>query len=159
MSLNILVFGPQVKVISENTRTGDLQRKRIEIRGELEKLGHHVKYAEDLVDPDIPGEMGNPFIQELMIMNDYDLIVTLVDSPGSITEATAIAMRPDLARKASLFVDSDHREGLVAQTCNFAEYLGADFQTYSYPEDLTECHLLGFVKDKVNKLQIIKYLS
>lgn len=157
--LKILVFGPQIKAISTDERTRNLQLKRIQIREELETLGHHVRYAEDLVNPDLPGQTSNVFLQEIVIMNEYDLVVTLVGSPGSIVEATVIAKEPALARKASLFVDFDHSEGLVAQACNFAKQLGADYRTYQYPEDLVNCHLLGFVKEKVEKVQIVKYLS
>jgi hypothetical protein len=158
-SLKILVFGPQVKALSEDERTMHLQLKRIQIRKELESLGHHVRYAEELVDPDLPGDTNNAFLQELVIMPEYDLIVTLVCSPGSNAEATAIAMKPALAQKASLFVDYDHREGLVASVCSLAQQLGADYRTYQYPEDLVDCHLLGFVKDKIERVQIVKYLS
>jgi len=159
ISLKILVFGPQVKSLSEDERTKNLQLKRIQIREELETLGHHIKYAEELVDPDLPGETNNTFLQEIVIMSEYDLIVTLVGSPGSITEATAIAMKPALAQKASLFVDHDHRDGLAASACSLAQQLGADYRTYQYPEDLVDCHLLGFVKEKVKNVQIVKYLS
>ena len=159
ISLKILVFGPQVAALSKDERTRNLQLKRIQIRDELERLGHHVRYAEDLVEPDLPGEFSNAFLQEIVIMTEYDLIVTIVDSPGSITEATMIAGKPDLARKASLYVDHEHRGGLVAQACDFAKSLGADYQTYKYPEDLVDCHLLGYVKDKVKNVQIVKYLN
>jgi len=157
--LKILVFGPQVKTLSGDERTRNLQLKRRQIRSELEILGHHVRYAEDLVEPDLPGKTCNAFLQEIVIMHEYDLIVTLVDSPGSIVEATTIARTPILAQKASLFVDFDHREGLVAKTCDLAKQLGADYKTYQYPKDLVECHLLGFVKEKIEKVQIVKYLS
>lgn len=157
--LKILVFGPQVKTLSDHERTRNLQLKRKQIREELEIVGHYVQYAEDLVDPDLPGQLCNVFLQEIVLMNEYDLIVTLVDSPGSICEATAIAMRPSLAQKASLFVDFEYSEGLVAKACDSAKQCGADYRTYKYPEDLIDCHLLGFVKEKIKNVQIVKYLS
>lgn len=159
IALKILVFGPQVKTLSADERTRNLQLKRKQIRCELETLGHHVRYAEDLVDPDLPGATCNVFLQEIVIMTEYDLIVTLVDSPGSIAEAIAITMNPALAQKASLFVDFDHRGGLVANACDLAKKLGADYRNYQYPEDLVDCHLLGFVKEKIENVQLVKYLS
>lgn len=158
IKLNILVFGPQVHTISTDVRTSKLQNKRIEIRGKLEAMGHHVRYAEDLVDPSIDGAAGNAFLQELVIMKEYDLIVNIVGSPGSIAEATAVSMRPQLAQKCSLFLDSEHVNGLVAQVCKNAEDVGAHFKLYQYPADLDDCHLFGFVKDRVEKLQKIMYL-
>jgi len=156
--LKILVFGPQVHTPSAELRTAKLQSKRIEIRGKLEGLGHHVKYAEDLVDHNLDGPAGNMFFQELVIMKEYDLIVTIVDSPGSIAEATAIALKPALAQKASLFLDSDFVNGLVGAACRNAKDIGAHFETYTYPTDLDDCHLFGYILDRVSKLQKVKYL-
>ena len=158
IKLKILVFGPQVHTPSSDERTARLQNKRREIRGKLEDAGHHVKYAEDLVDPDLTGAAGNAFFQELVIMREYDLIVTIVDSPGSIAEAAVIACKPDLAQKSSLFLDSAYSGGLVGQACKNAEDIGAHFQPYEYPRDLDECHLLGYVMDRVSKIQKMKFL-
>jgi hypothetical protein len=158
IKIKILVFGPQVHTPSPDPRTAKLQNKRIEIRARLEAQGHDVKYAEDLVDPSLAGPAGNPFFQELVIMREYDLIVTIVDSPGSIAEATAMAMKPHLAQKASLFLDQAYSTGLVHATCKNAEDLGAHFQTYEYPGDLDNCHLLGFISTRVVKIQKMKYL-
>ena len=158
IKLKILVFGPQVHTPSPIERTAKLQNKRREIRQKLEAEGHLVKYAEDLVDPNLPGAGGNAFFQELVIMMEHDLIVTIVDSPGSITEATAIAMKPLLAQKSALFLDNDHIGGLVGSACKNAEDIGAHFKTYAYPADLDECHLFGYILDRVGKIQKMKYL-
>ena len=158
ISLKILVFGPQVHTLSSNERTAKLQKKRMDIRERLEELGHEVRYAEDIVDPNISGPTGNAFFQEIFIMREYDMIVTLVDSAGSIVEATLIAREPLLARKASLFLDAEYRDGLVGTACHNAETLGAHYQLYEYPRDLDDCHLLGFVKTRVESFQMMKYL-
>ncbi len=155
IKLNILVFGPQVDPLSTDERTRNLQLKRIQIRDELEKLGHNAKYAEELVDP----TLGNVVIQEELIMKEYDLIVNLVGSPGSIIETGLIAGRPHLAQKAQLFMDSAHSGGLVAEGCRLAKELGAYFREYTYPTDLTDCHLLSFVKERVSAVQKIRYLT
>lgn len=158
--LNILVFGPQVHTLSENDeRTRNLQNKRIEIRDELEKLGHNVKYAEDIVDPNLSGPASNATLQEIAIMKEYDFIVVIVDSPGSHVEVTLISIKPSIAQKSSLFLDSDHSQGLVAEACRLAEIGGAKFSTYQYPNDLTECHLLGAIKHRAQEIQTIIYLS
>jgi len=156
--LKILVFGPQVHTPSTEERTAKLQKKRIEIRQELEALGHLVKYAEDIVDPSIDGAPGNVFFQELLIMGEYDFIITIVDSPGSITEAGVIASNPVFARKSSLFLDSAYAGGLVSQACENAANMGANFQTYDYPAALDDCHLLTHILDRASAIQMIKYL-
>ena len=133
--------------------------KRIEIRSELEKLGHNVKYAEDVVDPNLPSPHSNIFFQEIVIMAEYDLIFNIVDSPGSIAEATLIALKPTLAQKAALFLDNSYSEGLTAEACRAAKIIGADFNTYEYPKDLQECNLLTFIIERVAKAQFVKLLS
>lgn len=159
MPLKILVFGPQVVSLSSDVRMRRLQEKRIEIRQELESTGYTVNYAEDLVDPSLTGATANAVIQELVIMADYDYIVTLVDSPGSIVEATLISLKPALAQKAALYLDKAYVNGLAGETCRLAEKFGAHFKTYNYPEDLTDCHLLGFIRDRAETIQLMKYLS
>ena len=157
--LNILVFGPQVTVLSADERTLNLQNKRIQIRQRLEDLGHNVKYAEDMVDPNLPSPKNNAFLQEIVIMAEFDLIFNVVDSPGSITEAALIASKPNLSQKASLFLDSQFTGGLPAEACRAAQYLGADFNTYIYPTDLVDCNLLTFILERVSKAQFVKLIS
>lgn len=155
ISLNILVFGPQTATPSSDARTQKLQKKRVEIKEHLEKLGHTAKFAEELVDPALPESF---LVQEHVIMHEYDLIVTLVESPGSIVETTLIATHPRLANKAALFMDKDFTHGLPADTCRSAAMIGAFYQEYQYPDDLEKCHLLGFVDDRVSKMRLIKFL-
>lgn len=159
ISLNILVFGPQVHTNATDTRTRHLQEKRREIRQELEAKGHNVRYAEELVVPNLPDPEHNAFIQELVIMQEYDLIVNLVDSPGSISEATMIAMKPKLASKAALFIDEAHSGGLVAQACSTAKALGAYTHHYTYPGDLIDCHLLTHITRRAAQIRLAKYLA
>ena len=85
--------------MSTDPRTLNLQNKRIQIRQELEKLGHNVKYAEDEVDPNLPSPQNNAFLQEIVIMREYDLIFNLVDTPGTINETGLIASRPGFIAK------------------------------------------------------------
>lgn len=159
IKLKILVFGPQVHTPSGEERVAKLQAKRIQIREHLEADGHIVAYAEDLVDPSIGVPGGDAFFQELVIMREYDMIVNIVDQPGSIVEATMIAMKTHLAAKSMLFQDAAYAGGLVAQACNSARDLGAHLQSFQYPQDLDECHLLGHVANRVRLVQKMKYLA
>lgn len=153
--LNILVFGPTLRTMSSDEETRNLQMKRAQIKENLSLLGHNVQYAEDLVDP----SLGNMVFQEQIIMRDYDLIITIVGSPGSLIETAVISQKAELAQKSQLFLDSRHTEGLAAEACRLAKDMGAFFQEYEYPEDLTECHLLGFAKERVRKAQLVRYFE
>ncbi len=157
--LSILVFGPEVKTVSSKPRTRNLQNKRKEIRTALECLGHNVKYAEDLVDTSLVGPSANVVVQEFGIMEEYDFIVNLVDSHGSIVEATMISNKQLLAQKSSQYIDKDHEDGLVMRVLELAEVLGGHIHKFKYPEDLTECHLLTHIKSRVEKIQVLKYIG
>lgn len=159
VQLDILVFGPQVTTMSTDPRTLSLQKKRMQIKDELISLGHNAKYAEELVDPTLTGPDGNAMFQELLIMESYDLVINVVDSPGSIVEATMIAGQPAIAQKSALFMDGNYVGGLVHSTCLQAAEFGAHYQNYVYPTDLDDCHLLGFVLNRVRITQKKKYLS
>ncbi|MBY2937192.1 hypothetical protein [Rhizobium leguminosarum] len=153
IKLNILVFGPTLKAVSTDESTRHLQDKRRQIRDELALLGHNVQYAEDLVDP----SLGNMVFQEQIIMREYDLIITLVGSPGTIVEATMISQKSELAQKSQLFLDSRFTDGLTAEACRLAHDIGAFYLEYEYPKDLVECHLLGYAKERVHKAQLVRY--
>lgn len=145
--------------MSDNERTKNLQLKRIQIRKALEASGHFVKYAEDLVDPNLPSPQNNAVLQEIVIMAEIDLIINVVDSPGSIVELGLIANKSSLSQKSTLFLDASYSTGLVAEQCLLAVELGANFETFNYPEDLVQCNLLGFVKERVEKTQFAKLFS
>jgi len=92
-------------------------------------------------------------------MSEFDVIITLVGSPGANMEAGIIATNPTHAKKSQMFMDAAHTNGLVAEGCRLAEEMGAFFKEYRYPEDLTDCHLLGYVMERIKTVQMIKYLS
>jgi len=159
IKLDILVFGPSAKIMSSDERTRNLQNKRLEIRDRLVDQGHNATFAEDIIDSGMNEAHNNPFIQELFIMSEYDMIVNIVDSPGTIMEASVPARDPKIAQKTTLFLNEEYSEGLVYDACKTAELLGACFKNYLYPNDLIECHLLGAVMERVNKAILIKLLS
>lgn len=92
--LDILVFGPQVDPLSTDERTRNLQLKRIQIYETLAAEGHNARYAEELVDP----SLGNMLYQEELLMSEFDVIITLVGSPGANMEAGIIATNPGHAQ-------------------------------------------------------------
>lgn len=153
IKLKILVFGPQVEPLSTDVETRELQLKRIQIKDALVDAGHFARFAEDLVVSGL-----NAMVQEKVMMQNFDLVIVLLGSHGANSEATIIADNPDLAMKAQLFLDSRHVDGFVHEVCKNAEIHGAHFKSYQYPQDLTECHLLGFAKERVSVAQQRAYL-
>ncbi|MGX1928337.1 hypothetical protein [Flagellimonas sp. 2504JD4-2] len=157
--ITILVFGPQIVELSSDEKTRKLQDKRVQIRKELESLGHFVRYAEDVTDNSLPEPFNNMLMQEILIMNQYELIINLIESNGTVSEATLIALKPEFAKKSTLFINSDYEDGFTVQACRLAEFHGAEFNTYEYPNDLDDCNLLGFIMKKVEMVQFVKMVS
>lgn len=156
IKLDILVFGPQTRVTSKDERTRKHQLKRIEIREALEAEGHNVRFAEDEVDPSIGA---NTMLQEEVLMREFDMIINIIDSPGSILEAGWITRSPKLAPKSQLFLDEDFTDGLVAEACRLGARMGAHFHEYKYPDALDHCHLLGYARQRVEDVQMMKFLD
>lgn len=153
--LKILVFGPQVENPSADQRISNLQTKRRDIKKALVELGHHAKYAEDLVMVKLDSPDLNSFEEELRIIEEYDIIISLVETPGTLVELGVIANQKEFAEKTHIFMDEDLHGGLAESACLYAETNGAIFSRYEYPADLVECHLLGKVKDTVRQLQLL----
>jgi hypothetical protein len=159
ITLKILIFGPDSKGISTDVRVNALKKKRVEIRDHLINEGHKAVFPEDIVDPNAAPPMNNPAIVENLLMKEYDIIINLVETPGSLVEAGKISEHPYLAAKALLFIGDDYCAGFPYATCQQAEQIGAKLSTFSYPNDLTQCHLLTKIADMINKIQLVKFYS
>ncbi len=157
--LSVLVFGPALDRDPENEFVRELQRKRRDIRLALEQDGHDVRYGEEVVKPDLPPPTDNPLLQELLLMRAFDLIVVLVHTPGTIAEATCVALRPELAPKAVLFIWDQHHGGFAWNACRLAENLGAVLSEFVFPADIQDCHLLTRILERARGIQMGKALS
>jgi hypothetical protein len=151
--LNILIFGPQTTNFSSDPRILALQHKRIEIRQALQDNGYFVKDAEELVDRSLPPPMNNIYMQEKVLLQEFDIVVVLVETPGTQVELGLVASRPDLAAKACIFLSDSYLDGFAAEACAAAAACGADYSTYRHPDDLRDCHLLGKVREKIDRLR------
>ncbi len=147
--LAILVWGP-------GASAGDLYRKRLQIRDELRRLGHAAFFSEDLVNsaPDSLSQKGIEFLQA----QAADLIVVMQASYGSVAEVHDFASFRVVNSKMLIFIDQAAKDGYSYQGA-LAELraLYNNVETYKYPEDIVECHLLTKVIEKVNVYQMVKY--
>jgi len=159
--LTILLFGPQLKVPSDNEHDLRLQDKRRQVKLDLEGNGHVVVLIEDEIDGSLPPPLNNSWVQELTILQEldrYDLIVSLVHSPGTNIELGVISSKREVAAKSHLFLSSAYKGSAAHEACLAAQLQGAVFSEYEYPKDLLECHLVGMVRAKVHAVQIGKFL-
>ena len=156
--LRVLVFGPYPVGPLPDPFFEALRRKRLEIQAALQGQGHAADFPENLVDPSLPPPFDNAWLQEQLLMRDYDLIVLLVGSPGANVELGAISTNPALCQKSQLFLCVDHKGGAAEEACRLATTFDARLQEFIYPDDLTKCHLVAAVDGIVRKLQAAKAL-
>lgn len=147
--LAILVWGP-------GASAGDLFQKRLQIRDELRRRGHAAFFSEELENsaPESLSQKGIEFLQA----QAADLIVVMQASYGSVAEVHDFAEHRVINFKFLIFIDEKATDsysyrGALAEL----KTLYNNVETYKYPEDIRECHLLTKVMEKVNVLQMVKY--
>lgn len=152
--LAILVFGPTPKAATDPAHPSyKLAKKRIEIRDRLRAEGHDAEFPEDLLQGTNTPPQGQVLLYEEVLVANNDLVVMIVDSPGSNTELGYFSGKTTLAEKTQAFINSAYRGGLPDDTCHALRDLGGVTHYYDYPDDVDKCHLWGMVSQLVNKLQ------
>ncbi|MBI5302363.1 MAG: hypothetical protein HY868_09510 [Chloroflexi bacterium] len=147
--LVILVWGP-------GASAGDLYRKRLQIRDELRRLGHAAVFSEELAGGS-PAEMSQKGI-EFLQAQAADLIVVMQTSYGSVAEVHDFASYRIVNFKMLIFIDERAQDGYSYRgALTELKTLYNNVETFKYPDDITQCHLLRKVIEKVNVLQMVKY--
>lgn len=158
--LAILVFGPAPHIAGDPSASSHkLALKRIEIRDKLRAEGHIAEFPEDLLVGTNKPPKGMLLRYEEVLASTHDLVVMLVESPGSNNEIGYFAAKTDLAQKTQAFIDKRYIGGLAEDTCHSLIDLGGEFEHYQYPDDLDHCHLWGAIKKLVEILQRRKLYS
>ena len=147
--LVILVWGP-------GASAADLYQKRLQIRDKLRELGHAAMFSEDLA-----GSTSDHFSQkgiEFLQAQAADLIVVMQTSYGSVAEVHDFASYRIINFKMLIFIDERAQDGYSYRgALTELKTLYGNVETFKYPDDITQCHLLGKVLEKVGVLQIVKY--
>ncbi len=147
--LAILVWGP-------GASAGDLYQKRLQIRDELRRRGHAAFFSEELEGsaPESMSQKGIEFLQA----QAADLIVVMQASYGSVAEVHDFAEHRVINFKMLIFIDERAADGYSYRgALTELKALYNNVETYKYPDDITQCHLLTKVLQKVNVLQMVKY--
>lgn len=149
-ALKILVWGPG--------STGELYSKRLEIRTQLERLGHEAYFSEDVWKPDILRKSGlNLSVAEFIQAKAYDYIICLMDSPGAIGEVHDFARTESLAHKMMVCVDISNKEGYSAHgILNIFEGCNGKIDWFERPVDIADCHLMTRILSQLQKVREAK---
>lgn len=148
VSLSILVWGQSPASQSR------VAKKRVEIRDELQRLGHHAVFSEDL--PNIEGfsEKSKEFAQA----QAADLVMILLeDSPGALAETHDFCNHPEIAPKLTVMVPSKYRGGYSAKgaVMDFDAAFGGVF--WYDDDDIDACHLCGRAVQRAEAVRNILY--
>jgi hypothetical protein len=151
--LAILVWGPGP---GKDRKAAALYHKREQIRDELRRRGHAAFFSEELPDAARAAlsQKGIEFLQA----QAADFIVVMQASYGSVAEVHDFAEHRVINFKMLIFIDEKATDGYSYRGA-LAELkaLYNNVETYKYPKDITQCHLLTKVIEKVNVLQMVKY--
>jgi len=151
--LSILVWGPGVS-------GGDVYEKRLQIRGHLRELGHAAIFSEELkpkLTHDCHAQLTfSSNVIELCQAIPAEFIVVIHSSPGSIAEIHDFGEQ--VGSKMFIFIDERYQDG-YSYTGLLRELALRynNVETYQYPADIENCHLLGAVERKVQELQVAKW--
>lgn len=143
--LKIVILGP-------DPNAGDLYKKRCDIRDKLISLGHIAHFCEDICKPEILKGL-NLSVAEFIILNQYDYIICMMCSFGTVGEVHDFGKNPSIARKMMICADRQHRSGYSAKSViNIFEGYNGKMDWYEYPTDIRDCHLMARVIDQIEKV-------
>ena len=134
--LNVLIFGPGP---SDN----EIYKKREEIRDKIIELGHIAYFGEECCSLEQLSSNGlNLTVAEYVLAKNFDYIICLMASPGSIGEVHDFAKDKEIAIKMMICIDKDHNEGYSAHgTLRIFQGYNGKIDWFEYPKDIIECHL------------------
>lgn len=153
VSLNILLFGPPIRRLSNDVSERPLQDKRLDIFDALTHAGHHVRYAEEVVEPGFTTAL--PYD---VLLKEYDLVFSFVSSSTGVTELEIIGSEAEVARKSMVFLDDRLVNQSAGLLCNDARGSGADVLNYSHPNDVVSCRLLTETLVRTSETQTKKHI-
>lgn len=145
--LKVLMWGP-------GPSGGELYTKRCELREYLKKLGHEAVFSEDILASDTLMRSGlNLSVAEFLQAREFDYIVCLMASPGSIGEVHDFAKNKKFAKKMMICIDSSHKNGYSAHgTIRIFEGLHGKIDWFESPTDIRDCHLATRVLEHIQKV-------
>jgi hypothetical protein len=146
--VSILVWGPGIE--SNNA----MLPVRASLRAELRKRGHAAFYSEELCDP---GSPHSTRIQQLVQAQQFDLIVSIPCTPGSIGEVHDFAADRRVTAKMLVFLNRQYLEGYSQQSLQaLSSIISCRLEYYPSENDTTPIMEITF--DAVQRVREMKYI-
>jgi hypothetical protein len=146
--VSILVWGPNPQLNS------DCARLRKELRNVLRTNGHAAIFSEELYDPALPDSLR---IQQIAHAQEFDLIVSVPEGPGSIGEVHDFAADRRVDAKMLIFLPAEHMDGYSPKSLQALESL-VSAQIVKYSENDGSEFIVGRVIEEAQRIREIKYI-
>jgi hypothetical protein len=147
--VSVLLWGPAVGSIAS------LASVRSGLRGKLRELGHAAMYSEELCD------MNSPYpirLQELAQAQEFDLVVSMPASPGSIGELHDFAADRRVHAKILAFLNQQHIDGYSPQSITTLATV-VSCQIFYYPSETETSIITETTLDVVQRIREMKYIT
>jgi hypothetical protein len=144
----ILLWGPGLD------STSLLAEVRLNLRSKLRQNGHAAFYSEELCDPAKPFSVR---LQQLAQAQDFDLIVSLPCTPGSLGEVHDFAADRRVHAKLLIFLNETHLSGYSAQSLQALSSLLSCHLEY-YPNENETDVIEHRTLSEVQKIRELKYI-
>jgi hypothetical protein len=146
--VSVLVWGPGIGSPSQ------LSDVRAQLRSDLRKKGHAAFFSEELCDSTLPESVR---LQQLAQAEEFDLIVSIPATPGSIGEVHDFAADRRVNGKLLVFLNEQHRAGYSAQSLAALSTLISGRLVY-YPDEGETLVIFEVTLDQVQRIRELKYL-
>jgi hypothetical protein len=143
----VLVWGPGIN------SSGSLARVRAELRAKLRQNGHAALYSEELYDP-----QKSLRLQELAQAQEFDLVISLPGTPGSLAEVHDFASDRRVSNKLMAFLNQQHISGYSAQSISALSGTFA-VKVFYYPNENDTSIIFTISLSEAQRLREIKYLT
>ena len=146
--VSVLLWGPGIKSSSP------LVHLRADIRSKLREKGHACFLSEEIHDPKLPFSART---QELVQAQEFDLVVSIPCTPGSIAEVHDFASDRRVTAKMLVFLNKQHMKGYSAQSLQaLSTILTLKIEYYPSEKELSAIQEITF--EHVQRIREMKYL-
>lgn len=146
--ISVLIWGP-----NPFSKT-PVAKCRLALRESLEKLGHLCYFSEELFKP---GAEFSLLAQQVAQVENFDLVVSIPESPGSIAEIHDFAIIPNVGNKILTFLDSRWDNGYSNTTLAERDSFTGP-KIVPYDESMLPDPVLKRSLQEVQRLQEMMYI-
>lgn len=146
--VSVLVWGPGL------TSDSLLLPVRLDIRKKLRELGHAAITSEELHDKTLPFSLR---IQQLVQAQNFDIVVSIPCTPGSIAEVHDFISDRRVRSKLLVFLNEEYLDGYSPQSLKAINAMPACKVEY-YPNERNTIYIVDKTLGEVQQIRESKYL-